>query len=699
MRRSPATDLRPHMRLVAPALEPVACTVGEHERCKRGTRVHMSAPLSPPVTIHTGAVPEGMVADFITGRFVRDTPEEYVRQNLEKALIRQYKYDPRDCQPEFPIRVGSARKRVDVVVFTPGATHSQENAYVLVETKRAGTSPANKKDGVDQLRSYLAACLNAKYGLWTNGDEQYCIAKRSNKKGGFTFDEIIEIPALGQTEADAQRPSRKDLKAATADNLLFAFRRCHNYIAGTEGKQKPEAFWELLKLIFCKIEDERSKKLDFYVTASERASATTAASAKARIQKLFNDKVLTKYGAIFPPADTVIDLRPTVVAFVVSQLQGYSLLASPVDVKGVAYEEIVGSNLRGDRGEFFTPRNACRMAVTMLNPQPSERLIDPACGTGGFLITAMNHALNHIDRDERTNWIDPTRGTEEERQELYRARNEFLTQHVCGIDLNPALVRAAKMNMVMNNDGSGGLFQANSLANPRTWSPEAAASVKLGSFDAIVTNPPFGANILIDDDEILDQYDLARRWERGENGSWQMDEKALQKNQPPEILFIERCVQLAKPSTGRIAMVIPNGILNNPALGYVRAWMLLNTQVLAVVDMARELFQPKNDTQTSMVFMRRLSADERAAAASGNLEYPIFMASTEYIGQDKRGNTIYRRTETGEDVLVTRSETVSEIDPKTGEEVLSVVETLDRLVDDDLPDVATAYLRWLGEQS
>ncbi|WP_328604476.1 N-6 DNA methylase [Amycolatopsis sp. NBC_00345] len=669
----------------------------------RKVRLRMSAPLAPPVTIRSGAIPEGKVADFLTGRHVRDTPEEYVRQNLEKALVRQYKYDARDCEPEFPIRVGSSRKRVDVVVFQPGAAHAQENAYVLVETKRAGTNPGSRTDGVDQLRSYLAACLNAKYGLWTNGDEQYCLAKRADNAGGFTFDEIIDIPSLGQSEADAQRPKRKDLKPATADNLLFAFRRCHNYIAGTEGKQKAEAFWELLKLIFCKIEDERSRKLDFYVTASERASATTAASAKTRIQKAFNDKVLTKYGAIFPASDTVIDLRPTVVAFVVSQLQGYSLLASPVDVKGVAYEEIVGSNLRGDRGEFFTPRNACRMAVTMLNPQPNQRLIDPACGTGGFLITAMNHALSHIDREERANWSDPSRGSEEERQELYRARNEFLSKKVYGLDLNPGLVRAAKMNMVMNNDGSGGLWQTNSLSNPRTWGRDAADRVGLGTFDVIVTNPPFGANILIDDEEILDQYDLAAMWDRQPDGAWQMrrdrhGRRVLQKNQPPEILFIERCVQLAKPGTGRIAMVIPNGILNNPALGYVRTWLMANTQILAVVDMARELFQPKNDTQTSMVIVRRLSDEERVAAESGTLEYPIFMAATEHIGQDKRGNTLYRRTETGEDVLVTRAETVPEIDPATGEEVLSIIETLERLVDDDLPDVATAYLRWLGEQ-
>lgn len=664
----------------------------------------MSTPLAPPVTIRTGAVPEGKVADFLTGHHVKDTPEEYVRQNLEKALVRQYQYDPRDCEPEFPIKIGSSRRRADVAVFRPGTAHVQNNIVIIVETKRPGASPSSKTDGIEQLRSYIAACMNAVYGLWTNGDEQYCFAKRPDGHGGYVAEEIINIPAFGQTEADAQRPKKKDLRPATADNLLFAFRRCHNYIAGTEGKQKTEAFWELLKLIFCKIEDERSRQLDFYVTASERANGTTAAAAKTRLQRLFNEKVLSKYPTIFALGDTTIDLRPVVVAYVVSQLQGYSLLASPVDVKGVAYEEIVGSNLRGDRGEFFTPRNACRMAVSMLNPQPGQRLIDPACGTGGFLITAMNHALALIDREQRSNWADPSSGTEEERTELYRARSEYLSASVFGLDLNPGLVRAAKMNMVMNNDGSGGLWQANSLANPRTWSGDAADRVPLGSIDVLVANPPFGANIVIEDTEILDQYELAGMWDRQDDSTWKLrrdknGHMVLQKNQPPEILFIERCVQLLKPGVGRFALVIPNGILNNPALGYVRTWLMQNTQILGVVDMARELFQPKNDTQTSMVLARRLSEDERAAAQQGKLlEYAVFMAVAERIGHDKRGNVLYRRTETGEDMLITRTESISEINPATGNETLTEVEVQERLIDDELADVATAYLHWLRDQ-
>lgn len=658
--------------------------------------------LAPSVVI-VDSVPDGKVSDFLTGKIVNDTPEEYVRQNLEKAIVRQYRYDARNCSPEFPIKVGSSRKRVDIAIFRDGMEHKQENIFLIVETKKPGTSPTNKKEGIEQLQSYMASCLNAEYGLWTNGDDRYCFAKRTNGNG-FKYEEIIEIPAFGQSEADAQRPHRRDLRPATADNLMFAFRRCHNFIAANEGKQKPEAFWELLKLIFTKIEDERSPEISFYVTASERTNSTMAGSAKSRIQELFSRRVVNKYPSIFSANDAIIDLKPTVIAYVVSQLQAFSLLASPVDVKGVAYEEIVGSNLRGDRGEFFTPRNACRMAVTMLNPQPHEVVLDPACGTGGFLITAMNHSLAFIEADERKNWMDPAAGTEEERQELYRRRTEYLSSCVNGIDLNPGLVRAAKMNMVMNNDGSGGLWQANSLESPHTWEPSLREKIRYGSVDVIVSNPPFGANIVIDDEDLLAQYELAAMWDKDENGQLSIRRNAsgipvLQKSQPPEILFIERCIQLLREGAGRMAMVIPNGILNNPGLAYVRTWLLQNVQILAVVDMHRDLFQPRNDTQTSIVVMRRLSAEEKALAQSDGLDYPIFMAVGEKIGHDKRGNTIYRRTSDGADAIAVRTETISEIDPETGIEVLKEIEVRERQVDDELPEVATAYLRWLGEQA
>ena len=649
------------------------------------------------------AVPEGKILDFITKRLVNDNPEEYVRQNIEKALVRQYKYPIEDCEPELSIKVGSSNKRVDVVVFEAGGHHKQENAFILVETKKAKTNPHGKKDGIEQLKSYMAACLNAKYGLWTNGDERYCFAKRE-KNGVFYFEEIPEIPSYGQQEEEWYRPKRKDLQIATADNLMFAFRRCHNYIAGNSGMHKTDAFWELLKVIFIKIEDERSGEMNFYVTPNELKDSSSATSTKNRLQKLFKEKVVNKYPTIFNADETrTIELSPEVLAYVVSQLQGYSLLASPVDVKGIAYEEIVGSNLRGDRGEFFTPRNACRMAVEMLNPQPGEKVIDPACGTGGFLITAMNHALKELRKKEAALWSDVENPTAYEVEELFRKRTEYLSTCVFGMDLNPALVRAAKMNMVMNNDGSGGLYRENSLANPHTWTAETNGKVMLNSFDLVFTNPPFGANILIDDVNILSQYDLAAMWDKQEDGTLMIrkdkyKEAVLQTHMPPEILFIERCIQLLKPGTGKMAMVIPNGILNNPSLEYVRYWLLHNVQILAVVDMQRDLFQPGNDTQTSMVLMRRFSYEEKELANKGQIDYPIFMAVAEKIGHDKRGVAIYKKDSEGKEILSDKANQEEAIDPATGKTVIYSSDSKERLVDDDMPVVVEAYKKWQVEQ-
>lgn len=178
----------------------------------------MTSQIKEPSISTIMSIPDGKILDFLTKRFVNDTPEEYVRQNIEKALVRQYKYPIDSCKPEVSIKVGSSNKRVDVVIFEENKPHMQENAYILIETKKAKTNPHGKKDGIEQLKTYMAACLNAKFGLWTNGDERYCIAKRE-KDGGFLYDEIPEIPSFGQTEAEIYRPERKNLQIATADTL------------------------------------------------------------------------------------------------------------------------------------------------------------------------------------------------------------------------------------------------------------------------------------------------------------------------------------------------------------------------------------------------------------------------------------------------------------------------------------------------
>ena len=640
------------------------------------------------------AIPDGKVVDFISGRLLDDTPEEYVRQNVEMSLVLEYSYPRDQVEVEFKIKVGSGTKRVDLALFAPGAAHTQDNIQTIIETKREGTKREDKSDGVGQLKSYMAACVNCQHGMWTNGVDRDCFYKSSDR-GEHSFIDAIDIPVQGAKKADA--PSREFLRAATGENLLFTFKRCHNYIAGSAGLQKPEAFWELLKLIFCKIEDERSdnEKLEFYVTQSERTSMDLQGRVKTRLDRIFRDRVLAKYPTIFKSNER-LEMNGATLAYVVSEMQQYSLLDSPVDVKGVAYEEVVGSNLRGDRGEFFTPRNACRMAVKMINPQAGEIVLDPACGTGGFLVVAMNHVLAMIDEKHRSRW--PKRGPSPEQQaEWFRARHQYLSQNIYGLDLNPNLVRAAKMNMVMNNDGAGNLFQCNSLEHPHRWPAEGPPHWLLGGVDVIFANPPFGTEITIDDPRILSQFDVGVVWDPTDKGFVQRktkDEKpVLQSSQPPEVLFVERCLQFLRPG-GRMAIVLPNGLLNNPGLSYFRQAILGQAQLLAVVDMHRDLFQPRNDTQTSMVLLRKWSEGE---SAESHGDYPVFMAIADKVGHNKRGNTVFKRAPDGSLLLADtmRTHRVPKADG-TFEEV--AVTTTAPIVDDELNDVAEAYHVWLAEQ-
>jgi type I restriction enzyme M protein len=490
------------------------------------------------------------------------------------------------------------------------------------------------------------------------------------------------------------RPRFDQLKPATSDALLFAFRRCHNYIAGNQGLQKPQAFWELLKLIFCKIHDERhNDEIEFFAAATERHGAIGILKVQKRIEALFT-QVKDDYPTIFKQSEA-IDLKPVVLAYLVSQLQMYSLLESDIDVKGRAYEEIVGSNLRGDRGEFFTPRNVCRMAVAMLDPGEKQLVLDPACGTGGFLITAMNHVIEKIRHAEMGKWGNKFESAESAIQERIR---KFANRFIIGMDFNPELVKATKMNMVMNNDGAGGLYQANSLEAPATWDPALHKRGLMGKVDLLFTNPPFGSKIPVTDPSILEKYDLGHSWSYNKSQDRWVRADSVQKSQPPEILFIERCVKLLKPGTGRVAIVLPDGILGSPGLGYVRDWILRNTRVLASIDLHPDTFQPFVSIQTSILVLQR-KTDEMIALeeAAGRIsDYPVFMAVANHVGHDKRGNTNYVRDRKGNEIIEEVEEQIKEWED--GTLVYRRQTKRQKVLDDNTLQVAQEFRKWLSEQ-
>lgn len=544
----------------------------------------MSSPSIQSNASHGGftIVLPGKVLDFTDGITLRqDTPEDYARQEVLKSLVREYGYDKADIRVEFPIKFGNRRFRVDIVIFPPGMKPSEPTlaaAWLLIECKSAKVRPSMEKGGVDQMLSYKDARPNVEMGMWINGEDMESYAFEVDwRTGERSLVEIRNILHSGES-TETVIPRFDQLRPAASDSLLFAFRRAHSYIAGNQGMQKPEAFWKLLKLIFSEIQDERdSDSPQFYATSKERQNMTGLMRCAGRIGKLF-DGVKQHYPQIFRAAED-IELEPKVLTYIVTQLQIFSPLDSDVDVKGMAYEEIVGSNLRGDRGEFFTPRNVYDMMVGMLDPGDKDLIQDPTYGTGGFLISAMNHVLASVKRDVRASG----RGRELKEETILDRKKHFLENNLVGLNFNPDLVRATKRNMVMNNDGSGGFLQANSLENPTRWTDDLRDRDLIGSVDVRLTNTPFGSKILpIDDPPILEQFDLGHHWEYDEDSdTWVKTLKTS--SRPPEILFIERCIQFLKLSSGRAAIVLPDGIFGSPGLGFVRQWTLTYAAILASV--------------------------------------------------------------------------------------------------------------------
>jgi type I restriction enzyme M protein len=586
---------------------------------------------------------------------------------------------------EFPMKLGSATKKVDIAIFPDEAAHEQETVTLIIECKKPKVKLNDRQDGVGQLISYVSACPACDFGLWTNGAgfERQVIHRISPKQ---VKQVDYDIPRHGQAKPLDKAPKLDDLTPATTESLKWRFRKCHNIIAQS-GDDKMTAFWEFLKIIQTKIEDEKEDKerAGFFAAPSETETQDGQTRVMNRITKLYRRLVVPKYGQLGFQGDK-INIRPAILARIVSELQDYSLLTTGPTVKGAAYEEIVGANLRGDKGEFFTPRVVVDAAVEMIQVTPDDLCCDLACGSGGFSVSMLVSGMQAISArysKRRGDWVDTI--SDEQRK--------FSLANVVSNDINRNLANAARMNMLMNNDGSGLVFDQDILEPPHNWTCDNADRLRkqlglttktlaghtfmVGNLTALCTNPPFGDDITRTERHVLNQFDLAR----GKTA------------QIVEILFIERCVQLLKPGKGRAAIIVPQSILNNPGLEYVRKWILTHTRVLAVVELPVETFlisgREGTGTLTAILIVERRELDDVASILGGNPAdpYPIFMAIVESVGYDRRGKTAFRKEKDGTEIV----EDVPLIDPSSGQ---TMRVSKERIIANDLPHIVADYLKF-----
>jgi type I restriction enzyme M protein len=603
-----------------------------------------------------------LIEDFITGRPLRATPEEKNRQIFARKLVKEYNYSPKQIQtvPEFYIRKG--RQKIgpaDIVVFYD-ENKTLDNVYMIVETKREGS-----KEGLEQLKSYMNP-TKAKFGIWFNGREISFI--QTLNKRPFWRD-IPDIPKSGQSLEDIGLYQKNTLVPAT--ELKTTFETCHNYIYANEGLLKEKVFNEVLKLIFMKMVDEKamSQVCEFRITDAEmeRVEEGKNSEFEIRIEKLFS-QVKKQYDDVFVNENETINLKIPTVAKVVSLLQKYSLLETPADVKGIAFQTFVHAHERGERGEFFTPYPILELAVRMLDPQPEESLLDPCCGSGGFLVRGMRHVF---DKVEKTRPDLPI----EQREKI---KEQYARSCIRGIDINPDLARVAKMHMIIYDDGHTGIFAENSLIPIRELTEVAmkagASNIVLGSFRNLLTNPPFGTKGKVTNRRILEQFNLAHKWRRSRSGKWEptLD---LMDSQVPDILFIERCLDFLM-DYGRMAIVVPDGILTNASLEYVRGFIMENARIIAVVSLPQETFIPHGTgSKTSLLLLQKIPKNELVKL--GEADYPIFMAVCERIGYDVRGKTIFKKNKKGELVKDKGVVVSSEDDASVDTDIPEIIEAFD----------------------
>ena len=569
----------------------------------------------------------------IRQKWLYETPEEAVRQEYLCVLVNEYGFALEQIAEEesIPGERGNKNARADFVIWrTVEEKRDGKTALIVVECKADNVS-------IDQ-KTYAQGANYA-----NNERAKFFVAhnRRSTKffkvdleKRAPNYSEVKDIP-----HADASDKEIKDLlsqlKPFEGKEFADLLHQCHNVIRNNEHLDPAAAFDEIAKLLFIKVwierrMKERRERLNRFTVDTLREAEKYADSP---IEHLFNQtKKAYRADKIFED-DEHINLRNATVEAIVAKLERYNLSETSEDVKGIAFERFLGGTFRGEIGQFFTPRPVVEFIVQMLDPQEGEYICDPASGSGGFLIRCFEILRERIAADVDAQYrafcaevdgkkitdaekakrklekyddlqalIDPVSDPEALAARRTRSRIWDLSNlRIYGTDANDRMARTSKMNMIMHGDGHGGVHHHNGLLNVN--------GIFEGRFHVIATNPPFGAvvqagNVVLKSDYVVDAQ--ARSRYKNEYGSLYDDAVArveAHEGKPilslfklprsasmkTELVFIERCLDLLAPG-GRLGIVLPEGIFNNPSLAFVREFTEDRAFLRAVVSLPQETF-------------------------------------------------------------------------------------------------------------
>ena len=538
-------------------------------------------------------------------------PEEKVRAEYWAELIDRYGYDPNCIGIEVRVPDRTPNDIADLVIFHDD---KQTRPYAVIECKRDDITDSEFDQAVEQacgngtwakLRANFVGVVAGQTRRFLDFSPKYGVLEREANI-------IADLPRqYGKPEEFRfWKGGQDDISPVNKKMLIATIKKCHQTLWGGGKLSPPEAFGELCKIIFVKISDEASCKMNapykFQIKTHESSSNLAE-----RLQSIYETEQQKEPDVV---TDSIKIDAPTL-RIIVSHLEGINLSDTDLDIKGVAFETFMDGFFKGHFGQYFTPREVIDFMVDMMQPQNSERVLDPACGSGGFLL----HALNHVRKEAKNYHDNPERRS--------RHWHNFAEKRLFGIEVNEEIARVAKMNMILHDDGHTNVISADALQHldrirERTGNNE----FKERSFDLILTNPPFGAKVSLSEQPYLEDYKLGNQTNKA-------GRKRPRKNQRTEILFLERIWDFLKPGTGRAAVIIPDGILTNSSLQEVRDFLLEHFQIKAIVSLPQMAFAHFGaGVKASIVFLRRRDDSEKL-----NNDEPIFMAIAERIGYDATG--------------------------------------------------------------
>ncbi len=522
--------------------------------------------------------------------------EEIVQLNTYLELIYKYNHPKENIKLFVPVKMGADNREADIVIYK-NINHTAP--LIVVECKAKEVSNAEYNQSIAQAFSY-AVSIGAEYVWTTSGinDNYYRVSKNYPQQREI----VADIPEYGK-EVRAYKYVKGDLEIVSQDELTKKFKQAHNALWGGGELDPSAAFDELDKLIFCKLIDEKKPRkkdepYDFQIITKNKdnkeANEKNIKELSERMHDLYDigrqkDKEVFKEG---------IRLSPARIAMVVSFLQGIDLRNTDLDSKGRAFETFMDSFFRGSFGQYFTPREIVKFIVDVLPIKDSSLVLDTSCGSGGFLL----HALDKV-RTQANEYYPYFEKDVNEAKAHYEHWHDFAEKNLFGIEINEQIARVAKMNMIIHDDGHTNVVSCDGLL------PDNDIELKTGNkgfknnaFDFIITNPPFGSTVKQIEQAYTDNYDVFHK----EINWLEPNSKRVQRpNQSTEVLFIEQCFKFLKAG-GFLAIVIPDGVLTNSTLQYVRDWITEHFRMVAIISMPQTAFTATGaGVKSSVMFLRK----------------------------------------------------------------------------------------------